>query len=125
MTGDYAAFLAGKAPIPSKSGLRALPPLAAHLFQHQRECVGFALLSGAAGCYIDTGLGKTAIELEFCAHAAAATNGFALILAPLAVATQIAREGRRFGYDSRVIRSQSDAAPGINVCNYDRIDKLD
>jgi hypothetical protein len=49
----------------------------------------------------------------------------ALILTPLAVAKQIEREAVRFGYDARVIRDQSEARAGINICNYDRLDKLD
>src|SRR3546814_2450382 len=31
----------------------------------------------------------------------------------------------RWGYQIRVIREQSEAGEGINVCNYDRLDKLD
>lgn len=73
----------------------------------------------------NTGLGKTACELEWCRHAAEATNGRALILTPLAVARQIEREGRRWGYEINVIREQSEARDGISVCNYDRLEKLD
>jgi hypothetical protein len=54
-----------------------------------------------------------------------ATNGKALILAPLSVGWQIAKEGDRWGYDSRVVRDQSEVREGINICNYDRLDKLD
>jgi superfamily II DNA or RNA helicase len=83
------------------------------------------LRQGRWGLFFDTGLGKTLCELEWSKHAAEATNGYALILAPLAVAGQIAREGVAFGYDARVIRDQSEARPGINICNYDRLDRLD
>jgi hypothetical protein len=37
------------------------------------------------------------------------------------VAHQIAKEGQKFGYPARVIRDQSQAGEGINVCNYDRL----
>lgn len=121
---SYAEFLAAKAPA---AAMRGIVPgaLSGHLFKHQAVAAGFAIRAGTSGCYLDTGLGKTGVELEFCAHAAEATNGYALIECPLAVAGQIAREGKRFGYDARVIRDQSEARPGINVCNYDRHDKLD
>ena len=76
-------------------------------------------------CSHNTGLGKTFCELEFCRQAAEATNGRALILTPLAVAKQFEREAKKFGIDARVIRDQSQAKDGINICNYDRIDKLD
>lgn len=122
---DYAAFLASKRPIPQASGLAEAPALNPALFPHQRDCVAFGLKQGRWGLFLDTGLGKTLCELEWCKHAAAATNGHALILAPLAVAAQIVREGRAFGYDVHQIRDASDVRPGINVCNYDRLDRLD
>ena len=44
------------------------------------------------------------------------------ILTPLAVARQMEREAHARGYDARVIRDQSEARAGINICNYDRLD---
>lgn len=122
---DYAMFLAGKAPSAMMRGLTNVPRLSDCLAKHQAICADFALRSGGSGCYLDTGLGKTRVELEVCAHGAEATNGYALILSPLAVAGQIAREAVHCGYDAHVIRSQDEARPGINICNYDRLDKLD
>jgi superfamily II DNA or RNA helicase len=121
---DYAAFLAGKAPKPQAVGIEpgAMP---AHLFDYQAECVAFALRQGRAAMFLDTGLGKTRIQLEWCHQAAAASNGRALLLTPLAVARQIEREGVALGYNVRVIRSQDEARDGINVCNYDRLGALD
>jgi hypothetical protein len=121
---DYAAFLAGKAPKPQAVGIEpgAMP---SHLFDYQAECVAFALRQGRAAMFLDTGLGKTRIQLEWCQQAAAASNGRALLLTPLAVARQIEREGVALGYNVRVIRSQDEARDGINVCNYDRLGALD
>ena len=125
MRSDYADFLASKAIAAPVRGMASPPDLAPHLFGFQRAAVDFGLRAGSWGNFFDTGLGKTACELEWSRHAAEASNGRALILTPLAVAWQIEAEGRRWGYDVRVIREQSDARDGINVCNYDRIDKLD
>jgi SNF2 family DNA or RNA helicase len=122
---DYLDLLRRKEARAPERGLTAIPALAHHLFSYQRECVEFLLRIGSGGLFLDTGLGKTAIELEWCEHAAAATNGRALILTPLAVARQIEREGLRWGYEIRVIRDQREASDGINVCNYDRLDHLD
>jgi hypothetical protein len=122
---DYAAFLAGKAVSAPLRGLSDVPALASHLFPFQRASVDFGLRAGSWGCYLYTGMGKTRCELEWSKHAAAASNGWALILTPLAVARQIEAEGLRLGYDVRVIRRQEDAGPGINVCNYDRLSLLD
>lgn len=121
---DYAAFLARKHVEAPRSGIAA-PPLAPHLFRFQRDCVAFGLEVGSWGLFLDTGLGKTACELEWSSHAAEASNGSALILAPLAVGHQIVAEGRRWGYDVRSIRSAADVGKGINVCNYDRLHLID
>jgi len=120
----YLSFLASKVAHAPMRGLDNVPTLAGHLFPFQAHCVDFALRAGSAGIFLDTGLGKTAVELEWCHHAAAATNGRALILTTLAVARQIEAEAKRWGYEARVIREQADAGPGINICNYDRLDKL-
>lgn len=121
---EYLDFLASKAPRVMASGLANVPALHPMLKPHQRDCVAFGLHLGRWGCFLDTGLGKTFVQLEWCKHAADATNGMALILTPLAVAAQIVREGKRFGYTIRQIRDQSEAGLGINVCNYDRLDHL-
>lgn len=121
---DYAAFLANKAPVAHASGIEP-GEITAPLFDFQRAATEFCLRQGRAGLFLDTGLGKTICELEFAAQAARATNGRALVLTPLAVARQIEREAHRFGYEARVIREQSEARDGINICNYDRLDKLD
>lgn len=123
---NYAEFLANKKPRAQAVGVPCEPSrLPSALFDYQLHCAQFALEQGRTGIYLDTGLGKTAIELAFADQAALASNGRALILAPLAVGWQIVREAAKFGLEARAIREQSDAADGINVCNYDRLDKLD
>ena len=121
---DYLEFLAGKKPRPQAVGIEP-PVLNGSLFDFQAACVGFALRQGRAGLYLDTGLGKTFCQLEWADKAMRAANGYALILTPLAVARQMEREAHARGYDARVIRDQSEAKPGINICNYDRLDKID
>lgn len=122
----YASFIARKRPSVLASGLDVIPLLHPALAPHQRDCVAFGLKQGRWGLFLDTGLGKTLCELEWSKHAAAATNGRALILAPLAVAAQHKREADKWGYqDVRVIRDMSDAGPGINICNYDRLDLIE
>jgi superfamily II DNA or RNA helicase len=121
----YQEFLASKAVKARDRGLDHVPELAAYLFPFQRHSVDFALRAGCAGLFLDTGLGKTECQLEWCQKAIEATNQKALILTPLAVAGQTKRRADKWGYEARVIREQSDAGPGINICNYDRLDKLD
>jgi hypothetical protein len=121
----YAEFLASKRVVTPLRGLDEVPALAGHLFRFQAQCVEFGLRAGSWGLFLDTGLGKTACELEWSRHAADASNGRALILAPLAVGHQIVAEGVRWGYDVRSVRRAEDVGDGINVCNYDRLHLLD
>lgn len=119
---EYRDFLATKQPRTIAGGIEP-QPLPTHLFDFQADVVKFAIRQGRAALFLDTGLGKTACMLEWSEQVRG--DGMALILTPLAVARQIEREGLRWGYDCRVIRDQSGARPGINICNYDRLDKLD
>lgn len=122
---DYAAFLESKAVRAKERGLAHVPELAKHLFPFQRECVEHHLRVGAGGCFLDTGLGKTELQLEFCQKAVEATNTKAILWTPLAVAGQTKRRADKWGYEARIIREQSEARPGINICNYDRREKID
>lgn len=122
---SYLAFLEGKAVKAPQRGMARVPDLAPHLFPFQRHSVEFCLRVGTAGLFLDTGLGKTECQLEWCRHAQEATNGRSLILTPLAVAGQTKRRADRWGYPARVIRDQSEAGDGINICNYDRLDRID
>lgn len=121
----YRAFLEGKAAGAPLRGLADVPALSSHLFPFQRAAVEFNLRAGGTGLFLDTGLGKTLCQLEYCEHARHAGNGRALILTPLAVTQQICREGHKFGYPTRVIRCQDDAGEGINIANYDRLHLID
>jgi len=121
---DYQKFLAAKAIKAPERGMVRVPALADHLFQFQRNCVEFGLRVGSSGLFLDTGLGKTECELEWSQRAIEAINQPALILTPLAVAAQTKRRADKYGYEARIIREQSDAGPGINICNYDRLDKI-
>ena len=125
MMDQYASFLKSKAITAHSVGLSRVPDLAPHLFDFQVHAVHHALTVGRAGNFLDTGLGKTECQLEWSRHAMESTNGRGLILTPLAVAAQTKRRADRWGYDARVIREQSEAGEGINICNYDRLGKLD
>lgn len=122
---SYHDFLAKKAVKAPARGLTSIPDLASHLFPFQRDCVEHHLRVGTAGCFLETGLGKTEVQLEWCQRAIEATNTKAIMWTPLAVAGQTARRAEKWGYEARVIRDQSEAGPGINICNYDRLDRID
>jgi len=124
---SYAAFLSAKQPRAEAVGLphvraEALPDF---LFDFAKECTAFCLRQGRAGLFLDTGMTKTRQQAEFLAQAYEATNGYALMLAPLACAQQHEVELQALGYDARTIRSANDIKRGINICNYDRLNLID
>lgn len=107
-------------------GLSDVPPLHPEMFGHQRHAVDFALRAGRAALFLDTGLGKSLCALEWGRVVSEHTGKSVLMLAPLAVTHQHAREGERFGIDVAVVRSGDEVgARRIYVTNYDRLDKFD
>lgn len=100
--------------------------LPASLFDHQRHGVEFSLRTGCAALFYDTGLGKTAMAFAWGDQIVRATNKPVIMLAPLAVGPQHAREASRLGIDAMVIRDGSEVTtPRIYVINYDRLDRID
>lgn len=120
----YRDFIAAKAPATQASGF--IPAeINAAAKTHQSAVLEFALNRGKSAAFLDTGLGKSFIELEFARQCAEETGKPSLILTPLAVAGQMVREGQKFGIDARQIREQSEVGAGVMVSNYERLAKLD
>ena len=121
---EYRAFIAKRAHVAARGGFDPQPinPAAK---AHQDAVLRFALDRGKSAAFLDTGLGKSFIELEFARQCAEETGKPSLILTPLAVAAQMVREGRKFGIDARQIREQAEVGAGIMVANYERLTKLD
>lgn len=107
-------------------GLDVIPDLNPAMFPHQRHSVEFALRRGRAALFLDTGLGKSLCALDWGRIVVQHTEKPVLMLAPLAVAQQHAREGERFGIDVQVVRSEDEiGSKRVYVTNYDRLDKFD
>ena len=96
-----------------------------NLFEYQKDVVRWALKKGRAALFEDCGLGKTLQQLEWSNQVYKYTKGNVLILCPLAVAKQTAREGDKFGIKVTICRSQEDVQKGINITNYDKLHKFD
>jgi superfamily II DNA or RNA helicase len=120
----YRAFIASRA---TASQMQGFEPrnLNDKAKAHQRAALEFALRKGKSAAFLDTGLGKSFIELEFARQCAEETGKPSLILTPLAVAGQMVREGQKFGIDARQVREQSEVGEGVIVANYERLPKLD
>ena len=121
---EYRAFIASRAIASERAGFEPKPINDAAKV-HQRAVLDFALNKGKSAAFLDTGLGKSFIELEFARQCADETGKPSLILTPLAVAGQMVREGQKFNIDARQIREQSEVGAGIMVANYERLAKLD
>jgi hypothetical protein len=120
---SYADFLASKRVTDPSTGLATFGDLNAALFPFQRDVVSWALKRGRSALFAGTGLGKTLMELSWGDAVYQATGGMILYFAPPAVAAaQIIPEARKFGVEARLVRSQAECLPGINVTNYQKID---
>lgn len=120
---DYEEFIASKSDTKKAVGFHVFPSeIAPHLFKHQAAIVRWALQRGRAAIFADTGLGKTPMALEIARHVSA--EGRVLILSPLAVAEQIAREGVKFGVPVACLR-EDDHASRIVVTNYEMLGHFD
>lgn len=122
---SYADLIASSIERAAPVGLDKWPRLNKALKPHQRHCVEFALQQGRAALFLDTGLGKTLCALDWGRVIAAHAGKPVLMLAPLGVVSQHAREAVKFGIDARAVREQSEVGPGVNIANYDRLHLFD
>jgi hypothetical protein len=116
---DYAEFLDRKSQL---GGDHGFAPVWApdFLFDFQSALVGWSLRRGRAAIFADCGLGKTPMQLVWAENVVRHTNGNVLVLLPLAVAQQTAREAAKFGIEARVSRDGT-AHKGITLANYERL----
>jgi len=121
---EYREFIASRAVAPQLAGFNH-SPINDNAKTHQIVALEFALSKGKSAAFLDTGLGKSFIELEFARQCAEETGKPSLILTPLAVAGQMVREGIKFNIDARQIKEQHEVGSGVMVANYERLPKLD
>lgn len=91
------------------------------LFDFQRDVTIWACKKGRAAVFLDTGLGKTFIQLEWARLMGQKT----LIIAPLSVARQTVKEARKLGLTIDYARSQDQATGRISITNYEMIEHFD
>ena len=123
---DYADFLKAKTKAVPDAGFPVeLTALNKMLFEWQKIIVRWAILKGKCALFLDTGLGKTFCQLEWAYQICKKTKGNVIIFAPLAVSHQTQREGKKYGIDVHISRGMSDIKVGINIANYEILDKFD
>jgi hypothetical protein len=106
-------------------------PIAPHLFDFQRFIVEQALDAKRYAIWADTGLGKTAMQLEWARQVVERTGGRAAILCPLQIIDQTIEEAERFYGDGLPIvriETREDLAdfcasdgPGLGITNHEKL----
>lgn len=119
----YAEFLAAKQAKATQIGpdcdTNDVHPM---LREWQAAGVAWAVRTGRAALFWDTGLGKTFAQLEW----ARLSGDTTLILAPLSVARQTVRESSKLAIDARYVRDGSQVTgPGVWITNYEMADRFD
>jgi hypothetical protein len=122
---DYGAFVERKLSRVPPTGITSRVELPAGLFPHQAALTAWALRRGRAAIFSATGTGKMFIELAWADAVHRHTGRPVMIHTPLAVAAQIAREGKRVGIQAKVCREPADLIDGINITNYERRHRFD
>lgn len=92
------------------------------MFDYQKHITEYAIKKGRCAVFLDTGLGKTIIQLTIAANYAKHTNNPVLIITPLAVAFQFIKEAEKFGIDDISYSKNGQYKTKIVVCNYERLE---
>lgn len=122
----YEEFLKKKTTISVDSGFEIdRNKLNINLFDYQKDIINWSLKKGKSAIFADCGLGKSLMQLEWANQVCQYTEGKILILAPLAVTEQTYREGLKFGINTKIVECQEDVINGINITNYEKLDRFD
>ena len=92
------------------------------MFDFQKHIANYLIKKGRAACFLDTGLGKTIIELTVAKNYVQHSNKPVLIICPLAVAFQFIKEAEKFGIDDISYSKDGNYKTKIVVCNYERLE---
>lgn len=119
---SYADFLAAKERRVAAEG-PTVDPAEIHPLLHdwQAQLTRWAVRTGRAALWEDTGLGKTIQQIQW----AKLSGRTSLIVAPLAVCHQTVREAAKLDIEARYVRDGENPKPGVWVTNYEQMHKFD
>lgn len=120
---DYQEFLKSKNKRINNQGIDIdMSQVNDKLFDYQKDIVRWAVKKGRCAIFLDTGLGKTFIQLEFARLLGERT----LIIAPLSVTRQTVREAKKLGLTIPYVRKSEDlnSLDLIYITNYEMIDNF-
>ena len=117
---DYEKFLESKRHSIGSFGFEAnyIPDIA---FDFQKHVIEKAILKGRSAVFLDTGLGKTLVQLSLAKNIVNHTNKRVLILTPLAVAFQFVLEAEKLGIEDVEYSKDGKFTGKIIICNYERL----
>lgn len=117
---EYSKFLEAKQHSIGNHGIKPtwLPK---GMFPFQEYVSDYTINKGRCADFLDTGLGKTLIELTTAVNYRNHTNKPVLILTPLAVAFQFIKEAEKFGIDDIEYCKDGKYKSKIVVANYERL----
>lgn len=121
---QYTEFLETKKHSIGNFGFKAnyIPDIA---FDFQKYTIEKAILKGRNANFLDTGLGKTLIQISLAENIIRHTNKKVLILTPLAVAFQFVIEANKLGLDDIEYSKDGRHKKKIVICNYERLHYFD
>ena len=120
----YQSFLTVKAQLATPEGFDCSPDEVHPLLKlHQRDMVCWGVRGGRRAWFASFGLGKSLIQLEAIRIILAKlARGRGLIVCPLGVRQEFARDARMIGLETQFIRTSSEAsAEGIYLTNYESV----
>ena len=113
---NYDEFIKSKTKTHVESGFSVdINKLNSKLFLWQKKAVKIALNKGRFALFMDCGLGKTFMQLEWAYQVSKKTKNKVLILAPLAVVNQTKKEAEKFKID----------ISNIDITNFDQLKNID
>ena len=116
----YLEFLESKRHTIGNFGFKSnyIPEIA---FDFQKFIIEKAVSKGRIAVFLDTGLGKTLIQLSIAKNIVNHTNKKVLILTPLAVAFQFVLEAEKLGIEDVEYSKDGKHTKKIIICNYERL----
>lgn len=117
---EYQEFLESKK---HSTGMYGIDPLwlPEILFYFQKYVAGYTIKKGRCAGFLDTGTGKTLIELVIAVNYVRHSNKPVLIITPLAVAFQFITEAEKFGIDDIEYSKDGKYTKKIVIANYERL----
>lgn len=121
---DYNQFLESKKHTSNNFGIQPnfIPE---KMFDFQKYVTQYLILKGRGAGFLDTGMGKSFVELAIAQNYIQSTNKPVLIICPLAVAFQFLGEAEKFQIDDISYSKEGRYKTKIVLCNYERLHYFD